>query len=315
MSSLVIDAFRDVIGDDRLYYVQEPITDKTTPETLIGYGGITGDWIPGSLTSIGPGGKTLLIPEAELADPNKRNQVNVIVLDECNRRNVEALLARFQNSMDSQSLDPKDVAHSIRLDAGGTHYLSPYTYWIMTGNSPLSDQGRLPQSRPFRRRPNLIALPNIFEENLSASTPDQFRDDLRAFWENHCQAGLVVSDDVADQISDDLQNNQYIAEDLLSLFSSLIKYDVGISFGLIEKLLRTTAANVSIEMSFSESFDSSLATALLPLLSTNKLVEDRSLQAELLQEQEGLRERFPKFWGSIRELDSGSEFGIVKPFF
>ena len=315
LSGLVIEAFRDVVGDDRLYYVQEPITDKTTPETLIGYGGITGEWIPGSLTSVGPGGKSLLVSGNDLADPNKRNQVNVIVLDECNRRNIEALLSRFQNSMDSQSLDPKDVAHSIRLDAGGTFYLSPNTYWIMTGNSPLSDQGRLPQSRPFRRRPNLIALPNVAESSLSEATADEFRVILKTFWESHCQTGLIVSDNVAGEISDNLQNNEYIADDLLSLFSSLIKYDVGISYGLIEKLLRTTAANVSIDMGFTDAFDSSLATALLPLLSTDRLVEDRSLQAEIFQSQENLKDRFPRFWTSIQVLDSGSEFGIVKPFF
>ena len=72
---------------------------------------------------------------------------------------------------------------------------------------------------------------------------------------------------------------------------------------------------MEVKITFEEAIDTGLSTALLPLLATERLVEERSLRTKILESHAGLEIRYPQFWRAITLLDTGSEFGIVRPFF
>ncbi len=165
-AKLVEAAFRAHLGE-RLRSITTEVTDKTSETTLMGFPGLDGDWVQGRLTAKDEDG-ALLYPRPAEGETSQMDQVNLIILNEANRRDVEDLLSLLQSSLDSNSRDPTDPSHEIRLGKSGVHVLSPDTYVVMTGNSPRDDAGRAAQSRPLRRRVALVWLPNPLSELLAA---------------------------------------------------------------------------------------------------------------------------------------------------
>jgi hypothetical protein len=314
-ADLILNCLNQVFGEERVLSIIEPVTDRTTPESLMGYVSIGGDWVYGSLTSKRPDGRGLLYTSEELTNPAYRNQINVILLDEANRRDVEALLARLQISTDATSIEPRDRDHEIRLGKDGPFFMSPFTYWIMTGNSPRDDEGRVTQSRPFRRRPNLVLLPNVFEKVLSTDDAE-FHTELVRFWEKHCKPGLRLAPAQNDEVSSALKDGVAVAADLRALLGTLAEFKVGVSFGLLEKLLRTAAVTLSLRPALLAAFDGALSTAVSPLLSTERRVDSKSIKTLLCSRHEDLVPRYPRFFGIVKDvLEEDPVFHITEPFF
>ena len=108
-AALVEEAFRAHLGE-RLRAIPAEVTDKTSETTLMGFPGLDGEWVHGRLTAPDQDGSLLLLknPPSTDSDPSDTQapQVNLITLNEANRRDVEALLALIQASLDSASRDP-----------------------------------------------------------------------------------------------------------------------------------------------------------------------------------------------------------------
>lgn len=150
-AKLIETAFRAHLSE-RLRVIPTEITDKTSETTLMGFPGLDGNWVQGRLTVSDAEGSLFYSKSEEVP----KDQVNLIILNEANRRDIEDLLSLLQSSLDSNSRDPNSPSHEIRLGKSGVHILSPDTYVVMTGNSPRDDAGRTPQSRPLRRRIGLV---------------------------------------------------------------------------------------------------------------------------------------------------------------
>jgi hypothetical protein len=316
LAKLVAESIEDQFGADRTFVVPIGVNDRTTPESLFGFCGIDGSWIPGVLTAGHSGGRTLLTAEADITSSDKRNQVNVILLDEANRKDIEALLARIQTSLDSYSTDPLNAAHKISLDGSGDFLLSPQTFVIMTGNSPRDDKGRFPQSRPFRRRPSLILMPDPFESLALAQSESSFPPLLVEFWAKHCRGTVNVAEHFLQKIDAEITASSAIAVQLFRLLQILRPYRLGITYGVLEKLLRAVGVSVAMGVAVGEAFDTSLSSELLPLLSTEKQIDGEGPTQAVLTSDPALRTSFPLFF---EKLDSTAgqpdDFGMMRPYF
>jgi hypothetical protein len=314
-AKIISRCFSDVFGASRTFLLHEPITDRTTPESLIGYVSIGGDWISGTLSAKRLDGRQLLYTNEELTFPGNRSQINIVILDEANRRDIEALLARLQSSIDSASLEARDQSHAIQLGSDRPSFLSPFTFWVLTGNSPRDDEGRLIQSRPFRRRPNLLLMPNVFEADLK-KTPDEFHKLVIAFWNNHSRVGLLIEDNLAEEISAGLTQDTELAMDIRALLTTLAQFKIGISYGVLKKLFRTAAIHYRFTHDLRQSIDNALATALSPLLSTERRVGDKNIKGAILQQHADMVVKYPRFFALVTNaLEEDPEFHITEPFF
>lgn len=313
-SRMIADCFIEVFSEERVFVLQEEITDRTTPENILGFSGIGGDWIDGSITAK-RNGRALLYDNSEIDNPKNRNQINLIILDEANRRDIESLLARLQLSIDSQSLDPKDRSHTVALDSAGVRYLSPFTYFVMTGNSPKDDHGRIIQSRPFRRRPGLILMPNPFEKIL-VGPKEEFVAHSINFWEQHCQRGLLISTDSIKAFTLALNSDADILYDLQTIFTAMSKHKCGVSFGLLEKLFRNASMIFSMLGGLAASIDQALFVSISPMLSTDAAIEGTSLRIELLDILTKTNKKYPQFNSIVANyLSEGDHFGNPIHFF
>lgn len=312
LATHIAKSFADVL-DTRLLILTTTIADQTTPDRLIGYCNISGEWVNGVLTTP-VAGKSLL--HESIGDPNIRNQVNLIILDEANRRDIESLLSKFQMSLDSDFFDPSHRDHQVALDNAGVRYVSPFTYIIMTGNSPKDDSGRVVQSRPFKRRPNFISMPNLFEELLTGSASAVFRDELVKHWELYASANVPFSTARSkSDFTDELKRTNKL-DAFRSVLTVMHEYAAGVTFGLIKKTLRTAATEWSLGIPFDTAFDSGLTAATGLLLSTDVVRDDRSLRESLLGIEGSCRSAFPRFYMAIDKLlDSGTQYVGVRPFF
>lgn len=314
LARLVRSAFEEVVEADRLLVISTEVTEKTTESTLVGFVGLDGEWIPGTLTAI-TDQKTLLNTTEQLKTAPIRNQVNLILLDEANRKDIEALLSRLQGSLDASGLDPLDPSHRIPLGKSGVRSVSPSTFVVMTGNSPRDDQGRIEQSRPFRRRPSLLMVPNPLADWIESVEPDAFSARCVSLWQRI--APTFPDAAAATTIAGSLQSEKAVMNGLLKTLRVLQLFKVGVSYGLLKKILLLTASETMLgQGSFQSALDAALHSGVSALLSADRLVDSRSLKAHLLALAPELEPLFPRMINFVRvHLSDVSDFGTVEAHF
>lgn len=314
LARLIRSAFEDVVDANRLLVISSEVTDKTTESTLVGFVGLDGSWIPGTLTAT-TNQKTLLNALDQLKSAHIRNQVNLILLDEANRKDIEALLARFQSSLDSSALDPLDSSHEIPLGKSGVFAMSPSTFIVMTGNSPRDDHGRVEQSRPFRRRPSLLMVPNPLAEWIEGADLPGFTTRCSALWDRLASQFPDATTSAA--MSGYFQNEPAAMEGLLRVLTVMGRFKVGISYGLLKKLLLLSAGELMLgQPTFPAALDAALEAGVTALLSADRLVDSRSLKVHMLEMAPEVEQVFPRFFRFVREhLSDVGEFGTVEAHF
>lgn len=306
-------AFEKVIDDSRLLFIAAEVTDKTTESTLIGFTGLDGAWIPGVLTAPNHDG-CLLNTEVDIAKPEVRNQINLIILDETNRKDIESLLARLQTALDGTAKDPRDNAYSIGLGKDGVRWISPSTFFLMTGNSPKNDEGRVEQSRPFKRRPALVHIPNPLGRWIQTANDQDFIEEAKKIWKR------AAVDSQADAMASAIEASIGVETETMSLLRSVFvvmdKFKLGVSYGLLKKILTLVANEIALgATNFSDAVDAALATGVSALLSSRTAVNGRSLKEELLA-LVTLEVQFPRFAAFVKnELGDVSEYGTITPHF
>lgn len=309
LARMIISAFEQQFGD-RIHAVFTPIADSSSADKLLGFSTLDGRWIDGELTREGGGAtKTkLLYPESEAT--KHRRQINVLVLDEANRRDIEELLAKLQLALDSHETSPDSAAYRIGLDNSGEQIIAPNTFLVMTGNSPRDDSGRQSQSRPFKRRQNLVVVENAFSPALEST--ETLTDALRSMWVRVSRSNFP--EDFGNQLFLD-ENEEYRAG-IREILAVLDEQSIGISYGLIEKILRTAAARYSLSDTFSGSLDFGFTESVLPLLATDSTSRaESSLQSLLLQIEPANAKQFPRFFSQVRSiLRPPDELGRVRAF-
>lgn len=321
-TGLIEQAFDKVLENNRLFVIRAEVTDKTSETTLLGFVGIDGKWVDGVLTQE-RGGRRLLRPiegkaDAEPVDVRKRDQVNLIVLNEANRQDAESLLARIQLSLDSASKDPLSSDHVVPLGASGDFRLSPYTYVVMTGNSPRDDTGRVEQSRPFQRRLILVTLPNPLSTALITDTPDEFKARILKLWSRCATDSLMSKQQIADfqqQIDD--ASSAVTLNALKEVFKLVHRHGAGVSYGLLRKVLVLAANEIVLGNTvLSQSFDAALVSGLGAILSAAKASEGVSIRQTLIDPSAVIVAVFPLLceWAK-QSLSEPGEIGIVAPYF
>ena len=309
LARLIVVAFEAAFGKDRVHSIFSPVADSTTADKLVGFSTLDGSWVNGILTApdTAAGGKQLLYDSASA----KNEQINVIVLDEANRRDIEELLVKFQPALDSDSNVPEHVAYRISLDNSPEKVISPNTFMIMTGNSPREDSGRIVQSRPFKRRHNLIVVENVFNRVLGRASTD-FSDALSRLWEHIL---LTVNLEDSHKVSFAEELNPDRLEPLRQLMLALTRHNIGISYGLMSKLLKTASASYSFSGNIEDALDAAVTEALFPLLSAEQSIEGRSLRNTIDELPPSAGESLVRFMTlSRRMLQTPDSFGRVRSF-
>lgn len=313
LARLVRSAFEEAVETDRLYVLSSEITEKTTESTLIGFTGLDGQWIHGTLTAPNAG-RVLLHKLDDMKPPQIRNQVNLILLDEANRKDIEGLLARFQGSLDSTAVDPFDASHEVPLGKSGVHKLSPYTYVVMTGNSPRDDEGRVEQSRPFRRRPALILVPNPLAAWIGSTDAASFAEESRKLW---ARIAPTFPDQAASSRMDSLINLEVATmQTLLGVLIEMNRFRLGVSYGLLKKILMLTASELLLgQTSFAAAVDAALEIGVSALLTSDKQIQSKGLRSSLLSVP-NIDALFPRFNAFAQnQIGEISEYGTVDPHF
>jgi hypothetical protein len=321
-TGLIEQAFDKILENDRLFVIRAEITDKTSETTLLGFVGIDGKWVDGILTQERSGRRLLrpikAIPAAEPVDIRERDQVNLIILNEANRQDAESLLARLQLSLDSTSKDPLSSDHIVPLGSSGDFRLSPYSYVVMTGNSPRDDTGRVEQSRPFQRRVILVTLPNPLSAALETDTHDDFKARILKLWGRCASESLMTSHqiEVFRQQLDDAGNAATLG--MLKVVLKLVQqHGAGLSYGLLRKVLVLAANEMALgNATLGRSLDAASVSGLGAILSAAKAAEGVSIRQRLIDPAAGIAGVFPLLceWAKQSLSDPG-EIGIVAPYF
>lgn len=326
LAKIITTSFRETLGGARLLAVEVTVTAKTTETTLMGFSGLDGDWVDGELTS-SVNGRRLLKEVAPVVDIEP-SQVNVIVLNEANRTDAEALLARIQKSLDSGSQDPADDDHTLQLGGAGPHRLSPWTYVIMTGNSPRDDAGRSEQSRPFQRRIGLLWIPNALVKRLHEDTAAEFRARMAHVWRQHSDHSLLAGTPAVDELSAALDDPtvEPMTEGVRAILRMVAAHGGGASYAILEKLLVLMANQLHLVAvagaplpiaNIQSAMDRALVSGLSATAAgTSGLVVGASLKASLISPGNGLRNLFPDFidW-SASTLSDPTDLGTIDPLF
>jgi hypothetical protein len=310
-AKLIADAFDSVVGQDRLLSIPVEITEKSTETSLVGFTGIDGRWIDGALTSPHEG-KRLMYPVGPQQTSNVRGQVNLLILNEANRQDAEALLAKIQNALDCVSKDPADPSFKIPLGASGDHRISPYTYIVMTGNSPRDDEGRVAQSRPFRRRVSLVSLPNPLTEIVTSNTTP-FSQILQELWQDAASDSMLSAVDSTNfhaELAEPI--NTPCLDCLKRVLIVMAEHAGGLSYGLLKKLLILSGNRRALRGgTVAEALDASAVVGLTPLLIAASAKAGKSLGERLKNENLGALPRL-KDWCE-NQLGAADEFGSVPP--
>jgi len=309
LARLIVVAFQSAFGSDRVHSVFSPIADSTTADKLVGFSTLDGSWVNGILTApeTAARGKQLLYD----VDVAKNEQINVIILDEANRRDIEELLVKFQPALDSDSNVPEHIAYRIALDNSPEKVISPNTFMIMTGNSPREDSGRIVQSRPFKRRHNLIVVENVFDRVLQKTSTD-FSDALTALWEHIL---LTVNLEDSDKIAFAEELKPETLEPLRQLMLALTGHSIGISYGLMSKLLKTASASYSFSGNIEDALDAAVTEAVFPLLSAEQSIEGRGLRDTIDELPPIVAQSLGRFMALSRKmLQKPDSFGRVRSF-
>lgn len=309
LARLIVVAFQSAFGNDRVHSVFSPIADSTTADKLVGFSTLDGSWINGTLTApdTEAGGKQLLYRP----DEAKNDQINVIILDEANRRDIEELLVKFQPALDSDSNVPEHVAYRVSLDNSPEKVISPNTFVVMTGNSPREDSGRIVQSRPFKRRHNLIVVENVFDRVLEKS-PDDFSAALTALWE-HILLTVNLEDMDKASFANELKPEKL--ESLRQLMLALSRHNIGISYGLMSKLLKTASASFSFSNDIDDALDAAITEAIFPLLSAEQSIDGRGLRDTIDELPQSVAATLGRFVAlSQKMLQKPDSFGRVRSF-
>ena len=313
---LLVSAAFEQVFSSRVHTVSAPIADGTTPDKLIGFSTLDGRWVDGILCQ--PDSKTkrqLLygVSNGALLKSNERDQINVILLDEVNRRDAEDLLSKLQNALDSEHAAPEHVSNQVKIDNSGERYLSPNTFLLMSGNSPRDDTGRLVQSRPFKRRHNLVLLRNAFERILSSSVND-FSLGLVSLWEKR-GSNFVIEASSAKAFSDAMAADNNTMNALQITLQSMDGYAIGLSYGLAKKFLQTAGARFAMAPIFPNAIDCALTESVLPLLSSEVVLQGKGVRESLLAVDPVIRAALPGFFGAVEQtLSPPDAFGRPRQF-
>lgn len=315
--ALLVSAAFDQVFDRRIHNVSAPIADGTTSDKLIGFSTLDGKWVNGMLTQQDNVTKRQLLYEVRTGEVLKqveREQINIIILDEVNRRDAEDLLAKLQNAMDSEHLVPEHISNQVRLDNAGVRYLSPNTFLVMSGNSPRDDSGRVVQSRPFKRRHNLIIVRNVFEKLLDM-TVENFGVELSALWEKR-GTNFSILPIKATEFGNALREDRVVVGCLQSSLRAMRGYGIGLSYGLAKKLLQTAGARFAMGSDFRSSIDHALAESILPLLSTETVINGKGVRESLLDLDIVLKtSQLPVFFSAVESaLSAPDAFGRARLF-
>lgn len=265
---LISIAMKQTFSADRnVHSLMIPVADHTSADKLVGFSTLDGSWVDGSLTqppATDPDGG-LLYTMAPYGVEQYKRQINVVVLDEANRRDIEELIARFQVALDSTSTQPTHEDFEIHLDNSGTKYISPNSLFIFTGNSPREDSGRVVQSRPFKRRQNLIVMPNAFLRTLDGPT-DVFAQVLSDLAGR--RTDIAVSDHERSTFAAELTGSAHEAtlEALKVLLATYALSGFGVSFGLMLKIMGTALVRRALGDDLPTSLDEALLESLVPIL-------------------------------------------------
>lgn len=315
--ALLLSAAFDQVFGDRVHTVSAPIADGTTTDKLIGFSTLDGKWVDGMLTQ--PDGATkrqllYALTDGESLKQRERDQINVLLLDEINRKDAEDLLAKLQNALDSEHVVPEHVSNQVKLDNAGDRYLSPNTFLVMSGNSPRDDSGRVVQSRPFKRRHNLIVVRNAFDRVLDRQ-PNQFAADLVALWDKR-GTNFSIDPAKASEFASEMIAQVSVVTALQTTLKAMRGYGVGLSYGLAKKLLQTAGARFAMSGDFRDAIDHSLAEALMPLLSSEVVINGKGLREVLLDIDPVLRTTtLPTFFALVEDVLSPPDaFGRARQF-
>lgn len=309
LARLIVVAFQAAFSEDRVHSVFSPIADSTTADKLVGFSTLDGTWVNGILTAPDSAahGKALLY------DPGvaKNEQINVVILDEANRRDIEELLVKFQPALDSDSNVPEHIAYRIALDNSPEKIISPNTFMIMTGNSPREDSGRIVQSRPFKRRHNLIVVENVFDRVLEKTSSD-FSDALTDLWEHIL---LTVNLEESDKTAFAAELKPEKLEPVRQLMLALSHHNIGISYGLMSKLLKTASASYSFSKDVEDALDAAVTEAVFPLLSAEQTIEGKGLRDTIDELPPSVTDSLSRFMAlSVKLLQKPDSFGRVRSF-
>lgn len=309
LAQLIKRAFQRDLDDGRFFSLESEVTDKTTESTMVGFTGLDGGWIPGTLTTL-IDGKALLNTSEQLTDITIRNQVNLLILDEANRKDIEVLLARFQTALDSLAQEPRDDCYKIALGRDGVRWISPFTFIIMTGNSPKDDEGRVEQSRPFKRRPALIRVSNPLSRELATIDEIGFLAKVLSIWNR--AASESQASGMAPAIVTGLQSDPDALRTLHAAFVCMNTFGLGVSYGLLKKLLILIGNEHALgATTIRDSIDGALCNGVSALTGVRTTISGRSLKSSILQ-VESLQLVFPRFYEFISEsLSDTSEYGTV----
>lgn len=315
LSKAISSAFSSTFGDDRLLIIQEEVTDETSQQSLLGFCTVSGEWINGTLTVPQNDGKKLLYQD--ISDKNIRSQMNLILLEEANRKDIEAYLAKFQSSLDSKNDDPKSNDHKIRLEGVGDRYLSPLTFIIMTGNSPKDDEGRIAQSRPQKRRQGLCVMPNPYSNFLETCTSDEFTENLSEFWNSFGikrSRSTIATQSIISAFFGD-KNSALTLDAVCSMWKTFAHFKIGVSYGLLEKYLRVVAQLIDLSEPPAQAFDQALVTATGPLLSNARIFNNLHIRKEILVAHNQYQQYLESFYTFVDEMvDEPDSFGQIQSF-
>ena len=317
IAKMTVQAFASVFGT-RLYTGTLPVLQSTTPVKLLGFSSLDGQWVDGALSGVEHATNRRLFYRREGKPPKlsseARTQVNVFVLDEANRQDIEVLVGRLQLALDSRKTQHGDDDFRVLLDNAGEHFISPFTFFIFTGNSPKDDSGRMVQSRPQRRRQNVLGVPNVFGRVLTNANGDEFRDEIVHLWRASTPE-IAIDSASAEKFSQQLSAGVERISAMRIFFQMLNDYAVGVTYGLVKKVLFTASAVFAITGDFGEAFDEGLTTAILAMLASETTRQGTSLRAAILGMRGTIQPYFPHLIAKVEEFVSDlDEFGRVKAF-
>jgi MoxR-like ATPase len=318
IAKLVAESFSAVFST-RVFVAMQPVLQSSTSAKLFGFSSLDGEWLDGALASPDEStGRRLFYKR--LGKPPQlpdlaRSQVNLLVLDEANRQDLEGIIGRIQIALDSRSTKHLDPDYKIVLDNSGEHFISPFTFVVYTGNSPKSDVGRKPQSRPQRRRQSIVIIRNVFSDVLRERTPTEFAAELAEIWLS-CFEEVGLGHEVANKFAEELRSADTMASALQKVLMILEENSVGITYGVVKKFIRAAAANYSLSSAFPKSFDEALTNSLLAMLSVEGNSGAQDIKTALLNEAAIWSPALPLFRACIQSaLSDVDSLNRIKPFF
>jgi hypothetical protein len=221
----------------------------------------------------------------------------------------------FQAALDSESSDPSHDDFRITLDNAGERRIAPNTFLVMTGNSPREDSGRVVQSRPFKRRHNLLPVENVFRRVLNKTSED-FSKTLFALWE---QVGTALRVEPVDRAEFSIglmaTHNADSIGAVQNILRVLDRHSVGISFGLVKKILKTAGMRFALTGNFQSSLDFGMTEAVFPLLSAEEVIDGKSLKDSLEEVAPSIKSPYPVFFAMADQLLRAPDtLGRLRPF-